>query len=470
METLTLNRSIVLTLSTSGFILILATGILESLSPAGVFLSWGYIIGIFLTMMSNRKSYIIAAAILTAMIMIFLFSQIADAEQRNIALLNRTYAFLGIGTMMFFLLRVIRRETDAENNKTQMEGIFSFGTQGIILADAKDGKIVLVNPFTEKIFGYEKGALTGSKIDLLIPEIGSSNPDPSTNLFSGQPGLEFLAKKKNGDAFMVETSISRYESGGVHYVVFFIVDISARKQNEEILTAKKMELEAINKELDAFTYSVSHDLRAPLRAVSGYARMLEDDYVNILDQEGKRLLRVIQQNAKNMGILIDDLLSFSRLGKKEVRKSVVNMTAIATEIHHQINESMVHNAEVHIEKLDDAMADPVLIKHVLINILSNAVKYSSKVENPSIRMSSLRNEHEVIYSVQDNGAGFDMQYVGKLFGVFQRLHSNDEFIGTGVGLAIAQRIIHKHKGRIWAEGAPGKGATFYFSLAATPEM
>ncbi len=221
------------------------------------------------------------------------------------------------------------------------------------------------------------------------------------------------------------------------------------------------------KDLESFSYSVSHDLRTPLRAINGYANMLEEDYSTVLDAEGKRLLGEVRSNAKKMGVLIDDLLTFSRLGRKGIAKSSVDINKLLEIVLSEINQSTTHHAEIKFSNLLPAVADYNLLQHVLTNLLSNAIKYSSKTEKPLIEIKSERKNGALIYAVSDNGVGFDMQYVNKLFGVFQRLHSDQEFSGNGVGLAIVQRIIQKHDGKVWAEGQEGLGATFYFSL---PDM
>jgi len=220
-------------------------------------------------------------------------------------------------------------------------------------------------------------------------------------------------------------------------------------------------------DLESFSYSVSHDLRTPLRAINGYAKMLEEDYSSLLDAEGKRFLGEVRKNANKMGLLIDDLLSFSRLGRKGIKKSNVDMKKLVEIVLSEINQSTSHNAEIKYSNLLPAVADYSLLQQVITNLLSNAMKYSSKREKPFIEISSERKNGVIIYSFNDNGVGFDMQYKHKLFGVFQRLHSDEEFSGTGVGLAIVQRIINKHDGKVWAEGKEGKGASFYFSL---PDM
>lgn len=238
-------------------------------------------------------------------------------------------------------------------------------------------------------------------------------------------------------------------------------DMALKTANKR-LKERTGQLEELNKELESFTYSVSHDLRAPLRSINGYAKILAEDYAPLLDEEGQNIVKIVVRNAEKMGTLIDDLLDFSRLGRKEVSKTNINMTQLAGRIAH---EQLHINALVSVDSMPSALGDYALISQVYQNLISNAIKYSSRKESPQIRVSSFQNEYdETVYYVRDNGAGFDMKYYHKLFGVFQRLHHDNEFSGTGVGLAIVKRIISKHGGEIWAEGTPNEGATFYFSL------
>jgi PAS domain S-box-containing protein len=284
---------------------------------------------------------------------------------------------------------------------------------------------------------------------------------------------ELKNRAKDGSTYWVDTTIVPFldGSGKPYQYVAIRADITQRKQGEEEIKVLNEELEKRVKErteeIESFSYSVSHDLRAPLRAVNGYARILEEDYRDMLDEEGKRLLGEVQQNAKKMGVLIDDLLDFSRLGRKEIDRSVIDMNKLAALALREINQSVSHHATIECTDLHPVRADFSLLQHVMINLVSNAIKYSSKRDSPLIQIRSECKGEEVIFSIKDNGVGFDMEYVNKLFGVFQRLHSNEEFPGTGVGLAIVQRIIHKHNGRVWAEGKTGEGATFYFTLPHT---
>ncbi len=224
------------------------------------------------------------------------------------------------------------------------------------------------------------------------------------------------------------------------------------------------QLEAVNKELESFSYSVSHDLKAPLRAVHGYAQMLEEEYARKMDSDGLRMISVIKYNATKMGILIDDLLSFSQLGKKEVQRTEINLNELVESVLTDLGKTTSHHAEIKVGKLASVKADYGLLSQVVFNLLSNAIKYSSKKDKPVIKISSKENNDEVIFSIEDNGIGFSMKYYEKLFGVFQRLHSIEDYEGTGVGLAMVQKIISKHGGIVWADGKPNKGATFYFSI------
>jgi PAS domain S-box-containing protein len=241
-----------------------------------------------------------------------------------------------------------------------------------------------------------------------------------------------------------------------------------RRMNEELekrVNARTTALEQANKELEAFSYSVSHDLRAPLRAIAGYSRMLVEDYATKLDAEGLRFCSVVQNQTHRMSQLIDDLLSFSRLTRAGMSLAWVDMEALAQSVVQELTTAEERSRiEFRLEALPPAIGDSTLLHQVWSNVLSNAIKFSRDKERAIIEASYQQKEHETIYYVHDNGAGFDMAYSDKLFGVFQRLHSEREFEGTGVGLAIVQRVIHRHGGRVWAEAQVGKGATFYFSL------
>lgn len=248
-------------------------------------------------------------------------------------------------------------------------------------------------------------------------------------------------------------------------------EVTERRRKQEEITALNAELasraaqlEAANQELEGFSYSVSHDLRAPVRSINAFSKILEEEYAGQLDDEGKRLLRIVTDQSRIMGQLIDDLLEFSRLGRRPISAREIDMTALATAAVRELATDRDRASAVKLNPLASALGDPALIKQVWINLLSNAIKFSSGRDKPEIEVSSHANGTHNVFCVKDNGAGFDMQYYDKLFGVFQRLHRSEEFSGTGVGLALVHRVLSRHGGSIWAEGEVGKGATFYFAL------
>ncbi len=244
-----------------------------------------------------------------------------------------------------------------------------------------------------------------------------------------------------------------------------------RQLNDELeqkVIDRTAQLESVNKELESFSYSVSHDLRAPIRAINGYTRIIEEDYAEKFDDDGIKILQAIIQNSKKMGQLIDDLLAFSKLGRKQVTFSEINMTALVnTVIEESLSEGNEHLPNFKINYLPPAKGDQSLIKQVWINLISNAVKYSKNKLKTTIEISAQLEGNFTVYEIKDEGAGFDMAYYDKLFGVFQRLHSQEEFEGTGIGLAIVQKIINRHNGTVWAESILHEGTSFHFSLPST---
>ncbi len=222
----------------------------------------------------------------------------------------------------------------------------------------------------------------------------------------------------------------------------------------------------LNKEIESLSYAVSHDLRAPLRAINGYVEMLEEDHGASLSDEGKRLLSVITHNTSQMGKLLDNLLTFSRAGQKELHKSSIDMKEVTEGAIIDLNKVMANHAEIRIHRLPAISSDYALMNLVMVHLIGNAIKFSSKQEKPVIDIDAVTRGGEVIFSVKDNGVGFNMLYADKLFGVFQRMHTPEEFEGSGIGLAIVRRIINKHGGRVWPKSAPNEGATFYFTVPA----
>ncbi|WP_293780736.1 sensor histidine kinase [uncultured Oxalicibacterium sp.] len=237
-----------------------------------------------------------------------------------------------------------------------------------------------------------------------------------------------------------------------------------RRQAQRETQRYTAQLELTNKELESFSYSVSHDLRSPLRAIDGYSRILQEDYEDKLDDEGRRVLNVVRDSSKKMGMLIDDLLTFSRMGRKPVEARRIDMNELVMDVWREVVSHADREPLFHKDHLPECHGDRPLIRQVLVNLLSNAVKYSSTMDQPSIRVDAEEADGEAIYRIADNGVGFDMRFYDKLFGVFQRLHREDEFPGTGVGLAIVKRVIVRHGGRVSAQSEPGKETVFSFSL------
>jgi light-regulated signal transduction histidine kinase (bacteriophytochrome) len=290
--------------------------------------------------------------------------------------------------------------------------------------------------------------------------------------------LTFRHRHKNGHYIWLEGMMTNMlHDETIKAIVFNLRDVTPNKEAEEEIKTlneslekkvieRTVQLEAVNKELEAFTYSVSHDLRAPLRIIDGYTEMLVSDYQKKLDEEAKRMFGIITGNVRKMGQLIDDLLNLSQTSRKELLLYPTDMNKLVQSVIDDQFSLNGNKAEIKIETLLPAKCDSGLLQQVWSNLISNAIKYSGKEEHPVIRINSFRQKGEIIYQIEDNGVGFDMKYAGQLFGVFQRLHKATEFEGTGVGLALVKRIVAKHNGRVWAESEPGKGATFFFSLPA----
>ncbi|MEI1280172.1 ATP-binding protein [Leptospira venezuelensis] len=265
-------------------------------------------------------------------------------------------------------------------------------------------------------------------------------------------------------------------AGNILEVIVVHQDITASKEAENEIRLLNNELEErvrvrteqlvfANKELESFSYSISHDLRAPIRGISGFTQILMEDYGVNFDAEGKRIIGKILENAKQMGQLVDDLLEFSRLGRTELAEREIPMKELASIVYKElINLESGREIRFEIQDIPNVRADQPAVRQLWVNLISNAIKYTKKIESPIIQIGSMESEEGTVFYVKDNGAGFNMQYYHKLFGVFQRLHSNSEFEGTGVGLAIVKRIASRHGGKVWADSKEGEGATFFFTL------
>lgn len=324
-----------------------------------------------------------------------------------------------------------------------------------------DGYFKEVGPLWEKTLGWSTEELLARPyLDLVHPEDRPATIEKASALSRGEAVVSFENRYlcKDGSYEWIQWNCLLDAGSGLIYAV--ARDVSDLKRVER-------GLREANKELDAFTYSVSHDLRAPLRAIEGFSRMLLDEHAQRLDAEGGRLLGVVRSNTARMARLIDDLLSFSRIGRKALEIGAVDMAALARSAIEDVRREKSNPAlRVEMGELPPARGDRAMLGQVFANLIGNAVKYSGKKAAPAVEVGSSREGGETVYFVKDNGAGFDMKYAGKLFGVFQRLHHDDEFEGTGVGLALVERIVRRHGGRVWAEGKVGEGAVFRFTLAA----
>ena len=325
---------------------------------------------------------------------------------------------------------------------------------------------VRVNQKFLEIFGFSESEIVGRT----SVEIGILDPTESARVAQiihekGRLQNDYVkCVTKNGEVVHTLSSIEKMELNGELFLVSFFVDVTRIIEQQVIIEQHARQLEDVNRELEAFSYSVSHDLRTPLRAIDGYAKTLEDEYHALFDEEAKRMLTAVQRNARRMGSLIDALLAFARLGRKSVRKSEIDMASLVQDVLMDVTKQTQCQAEIEVGEVLPLNGDYSLIRQVIEHLLGNAIKFSSRIEAPKIRIASFVDDNSTVYTISDNGAGFDMRYVDKLFGVFHRLHADDQFEGTGVGLAIVKRIIMKHGGSVKAQGELGKGASFTFSL------
>lgn len=354
-----------------------------------------------------------------------------------------------------------------------------------------EGLISLVNPAAAKMLGYHSDELVGLTVQKVFqPKNGEGElvAEEKCALFAtfrdgkNRRCSDETFARKNGSYFPVEYACSPIiEEGKTKGSVIVFNDITERKHSEQEIRELNSGLEkrvqertgqliAANQELEAFAYSISHDLRAPLRAINGYSNIIQEEFADHLVSDAKNYLSLIQKSSSMMDALVNDLLNFSRISRQGLNKTQVDVTSLVNDILNSM-ESEINGRiiEIQVHPMPVIEADPILIRQIYVNLLSNAIKFSQKVEKAQIDIGFLenqtyQNENIACYFVRDNGVGFDMKYMDKLFGVFQRLHSVEEYEGTGVGLAIVDRIIRKHGGMIWAQSTLGKGTTFFFTL------
>jgi PAS domain S-box-containing protein len=368
---------------------------------------------------------------------------------------------------------------EALRAEEKFRAVAETASDAIVAADER-GLIVYANPTVQRMFGLNLGDIVGQPITCLMPERFHDAHQAGFRRYLaagearviGKGIVELAGRRKDGSEFPLELSLGEWRAGDQRYFTAIMRDITLRKQSEErirvlnqVLESRATELAAANKELEAFSYSVSHDLRAPLRSIDGFSLALLEDCAEQLDEQGKRYLHNVRESAQHMAHLIDDLLSLSRVTRQDLLRARVDLTALAAKVVDRLRQAQPER------RTDFAVAqgltgngDARLLEIALWNLISNAWKFTAKRETARIEFGQRREGEDTVFFVRDNGAGFDMKYADKLFGVFQRLHAAHEFEGTGVGLAIVQRVINRHGGRVWAEGAVDKGATFYFTV------
>ncbi|HWY78915.1 MAG TPA: PAS domain S-box protein [Candidatus Sulfotelmatobacter sp.] len=345
-------------------------------------------------------------------------------------------------------------------------------SEDAVIGKTLDGIVTSWNKSAERIYGYTAQEMIGNSINKIAPpDRHDEIPAILERIRKGEhiAHFETVRMKKNRSLVTISLSISPIKNTLDEIVGAAAIerDMTERKKLQEAEDKLKVveALQELNKELESFSYSVSHDLRAPLRAIDGFSKILTEDYSEKLDDNGKHIIATIRSSTQQMGALIDDLLSFSRIGRQEIKTTNVDMTALAKTVFDELKQmNPQHSIQFICADLPIAHVDPTLMHQVWMNLLSNAIKFTQKKEDAVITIGSKIEKDTNIYYVKDNGAGFDMKYVEKLFGVFQRLHSAQDFEGTGIGLSIVQRIIKKHGGKVWAEGIVDQEATFYFSL------
>jgi PAS domain S-box-containing protein len=368
----------------------------------------------------------------------------------------------------------------ADTNARKLAAIVESSDDGMIGKDM-NSVVTSWNKGAEVLFGYQADEMVGQSImKLLPPDRQAEEVQILDKIRRGENVRHFetVRRRKDGTDIDVSVTVSpiRDPAGGLTGASKVVRDITERKKAEarilelnqsleERVKERTAQLVSANSELEAFSYSVSHDLRAPLRAMDGFSQAVLEDFGEQLPGEGKRYLQIIRAGAQRMGALIDDLLTFSRLSRAPIDRQRLDMTKLVKDALDELG-AKTGDPKVRIEvgPMPESMGDPALMKQVWLNLLSNALKYSRKREPSVIQIGCEPRQGRDVFFVKDNGTGFDMLYANKLFGVFQRLHRADEYEGTGVGLAIVQRVIHRHGGEVWADAAVDRGATFFFTL------
>lgn len=424
---------------------------------------------------------------------------LAQREQATTASVDRTRLVQNAGTVVslgFFVIAVVMlrreirrreetetalREQDAELHRvaTFLDSLIENIPDMIFVKEAKDLTFVLFNRAGEQLVGMRREEMLGKgDNDFFTPEEAEAFIAKDREVLAGGVPLDIAEEPLTTEAGTRWLHTKKVpvldENGEPAYLLGISEDITARREAEEQLREARDRAELANRELESFSYSVAHDLRAPLRSIDGFSQALLEDNGDKLDDDGKGHLKRVRGAAQRMGELIDDLLALARTSRAEVVRTKVDVTAIATEVGSAIREAKYAKTAFEVEKGLSVQADPRLIRILLENLLSNAFKFSRAAENPKVEVGRRRADDADdaaarAFFVKDNGAGLDLSAAKKLFGAFQRYHKPTEFEGTGIGLATAERIVTRHGGRIWADSAPGKGATFLFVLERETE-
>jgi PAS domain S-box-containing protein len=377
-----------------------------------------------------------------------------------------------------------RAQQDLVQSHERLAMALRVGQSGTFEWDIQNN-INVWSPQVEALYGVERGMFGGTYQDwesFLLPEdLETAKSGIQESLKSGEFKGEWRIRRHSDGEIRwlgARAKVLFDEAGRPTHMIGINTDITERKRAEEEVqklneqleqrvAQRTAELEAANKELEAFTYSVSHDLRAPLRHVDGFSKLLVEQHQAELSPDAQEYVAIIRDSVLQMGILIDDLLNLARVGRKQLVMQVTGLNSLVEEVRTDLNRANPDRViEWKVETLPFAECDPALIKQVFANLLSNAVKFTRPRKPAVIEVGAIRQDDHPVVFVRDNGVGFSMKYAPKLFGVFQRLHRAEDFEGTGVGLATVQRIIHKHGGLVWAEAELDKGATFYFTLGS----
>lgn len=454
----------------------------------------GFLLAIVITVWYGRTQAAVFVVVLASLVFDYFLTEPRHTFYITRAELPYYFIFVFFGSLLAWFTAARRRvERDLLQSRGELEREIAERTERASLLDLThdsicvrdmDDVITFWNRGAEELYGYKAGEVVGKitthrLLQTVFPApINEMNAELlSTGRWEGE--LEHIKADGSGVVVASRWSLRRDEQGKPVAILETNNNVTERNRREheirmlnEELGKRAGELEAINKELEAFAYSISHDLRAPLRHIVGFTELLKKNAASRLDDKSQRYVAIISEAAKRMGNLIDDLLAFSRIGRAETRKTTLSLQQLAQEALAEVGQDATgRNIVWKVGTLPAWYGDRSMLRLALVNLVSNAVKFTRTRPQAEIEIACMDQRHDqVVLFVRDNGVGFDMKYVDKLFGVFQRLHTPEAFEGTGIGLATVQRIVHRHGGRIWAEGLVDKGATFYFSLSKPQEV